>query len=955
MTGTAERPADRLIERERELAVIDELLSDARAGRGGMALVEGVAGLGKSRVLREAMRLASGSGARALRGRGNEAETKFSFGVVLQLFEPVLTRDDDRASLLAGAAALAQPVFQLRDPGLSGQGLFSLLHGLHWLAANLAEREPLLLCVDDVHWCDEPSRQFLAYLAQRLEELPIVVLAAMRPAEAGFSDDAFRALHQLAAVRRLPLAPLSPSGVTELVRARVSAPVDASFCLACAEATGGNPFFVGEVLRALHDDGLEPSPAATERVRGLGVESVSRSVLFRLSRMGEDAIGLARAVAVLGDHSPLRHAAAVAGLELQAAANAADRLATADILARAELTSFSHPLVRASVYGDLSPAQRGMLHLCGARVLADESALPESIAAQLLMAAAAGEDWVVEALREAARVAGTRGAPESAARYLARALDEPPTPDLRGEVLIELAEAEAASGSPEALQRCDDALALVTDVNARVRVRQLAGRVLAAQGEHSRAARTFALALEEARDADGAGLRQELLAEYLSAAALNVDLRADALSRVDALDVSELGGASHGERALLAQLAVRTAQQAEPATSAIALAQRAWANGALLEDEGPAGQGWVLVYWALALAEDFLGAERVADAAVQTSERLGLVLAHATALHWRSDCYLRQGRLADAVADAELALDAHRFGWRRYVAMAHAIRADALRERGQLDEAQRALALAVEVEDPRLLMSGPRRRMASARLDLARHLYAQAYAALTELGEVITGRFGAERTVIPWRAYAAFAAFQSGESERARELIDAELALARRAQVPASAGRALRISGLIEGGETGVELLQQAVTELRATHALLELAQSLVDLGGALRRAARRRESRASLDEGLELSVRCGALSLAERARAELRAAGARPRSQPRGGVDALTASELRVAKMAAGGLTNREIAQALFVTTKTVEFHLRHVFQKLDISSRRELRSVVTLGPPVLDPQPER
>jgi DNA-binding CsgD family transcriptional regulator len=735
--------------------------------------------------------------------------------------------------------------------------------------------------------------------------------------------------------------------VAELVRARVSAPVDASFCLACAEATGGNPFFVGEVLRSLHDDGLQPSPAATERVRQLGVESVSRSVLFRLSRMGEDAIGLTRAVAVLGDRSPLRHAAAVAGLELQAAADVADRLATADILARAELMSFSHPLVRASVYGDLSPGERGMLHLCGARVLADEPALPESIAAQLLVAAAGGEDWVVQALRSAARVAAARGAPGSAARYLARALAEPPSRGLRGKVLIELAEAEAASGSPEALQRCDDALEHVEDVRARIRVRQLAGRVLAAQGEHSRAARTFALALDEAGEEDGADLRQELLAEYLSAAVLNVDLRADALRRVDALDVSELGGASHGERALLAQLAVRAAQRGEPASSAIALAQRAWADGALLEDEGPAGQGWVLVYWALALAEDLLGAERVADAAVRTSERLGLVLGHATALHWRSDCYLRQGRLADAMADAELALDAQRFGWRRYVVMAHAIRADALRERGQLDEAQRALALAVEGEDPRLLMSGPRRRMASARLDLARHLYAEAYAALTELGDVITGHFGAERTVIPWRAYAAFAAFQAGEPERARELIHAELALARRAQVPASAGRALRISGLIEGGEAGIELLRQAVAELRPTHARLGLAQALVDLGGALRRAARRRDSRASLDEGLDLAVRCGARPLADRAREELRATGARPRSQPRDGVDALTASELRVAKMAAGGLSNREIAQALFVTAKTVEFHLRHVFQKLDISSRRELRGVVTSRPP--------
>jgi len=941
---TTSGPADRLIERERELAVIGELLDGARAGRGGMVLVEGVAGLGKSRLLREALALARGAGVRALRGRGYEAETEFAFGVVLQLFEPVLAgADEDRAGLFAGAAALAEPVFELRDPEpVKGQSLFSLLHGLHWLAANLAEREPLVLCVDDLHWCDEPSRRFLAYVLQRLEELPIVVLAAMRPPEASAPDDVWGALRGHPAVRGLALAPLSPSGVTELVHARFSADADASFCLACSEATGGNPFFVGEVLRALRDEDLGASEEATERLGRIGIESVSRSVLFRLARMGQSAVGLARAVSVLGDESPLRQAAAVGGLELQDAADAADRLAAVDILARAEMMSFSHPLVRASVYGDLSVPQRGMLHLRAARVLADESAPPESIAAQLLTAAAGGDGWVVDALRDAARVAGARGAPESAARYLARALTEPPAPSVRAEVLIELAQAEAASGSSEALQRCDQALEHVENSAARARVRQLAGRVLAAHGEDATAARTFALALEELQGQDDEGLRDELLAEYLSAAAFDAELRSGALAHVDALDPSELSSSSRGERALLAQLAVRSGQRAEPATVTISLAQRAWADGALLADEGPAGQSWVLVYWAFALAEDYLSAEQVADAAVRQAQQLGLVLAHATASHWRADCYLRQGRLADALADAERAIDAQRFGWLQYVTMAHAIRADALREQGHLDAARQALALATEVEDVRLLLSAPWRRVAAARLDLAQHLYAPAYTSLIELGEVITGQFGVERTVLPWRAYAALAALQSGESGTARELIGAELELASRAQVPVSIGRALRIAGLIEGGEKGIELLDQAVTQLRATHALLELAHALVDLGAALRRAARRSDSRAPLNEGLQLSVRCGALPLAEHAREEIRATGARPRSEPTGGVDALTPSELRVARMAAGGLTNPEIAQALFVTSKTVEYHLRHVFQKLDVSSRRQLRSIV-------------
>ncbi len=943
LSRASERPADRLIERARELAVIGEALERARAGTGGMVLVEGAAGLGKSRLLREALALAREAGMQVLRGRGSETEREFAFGVVTQLFEPALAcEESERRALFAGAAALAQPVFELHHPKPPpGESLFSLLHGLHWLTANVAERAPLMLCVDDLHWCDEASRRFIGYVLQRLEELPIVILAATRPWETRAADDLWRAFREHPTVRELALAPLSPAGVGELVNARLSVQADESFCRACAEATGGNPFFVGEVLHALRDEGLEPSRAAAEWLHELNIESVSRSVLFRIARMGDDVAALARAVAVLGDGSALRHAAAVAELDQREAGGAADRLASVDILVRAELLSFSHPLARASVYGDITPARRGTLHLRAAVVLAGELAPPESVAAQLLTAAAGGETWVVEALRGAARVASAHGAPESAARYLARAIAEPPAPDLRAELRVELGQAEAASGGSEAVERCTEALEGVEDPAARARVLQTLGRVLAARGQEPTASRTFALALEELSDRGGDELRSELLADYLSTAALDTELRAEALARVDALDASKLSADRRGDRALLAQLAARSGQRAEPAPVTIALAGRAWAGGRLIDAEGPAGPSWALVYWALALAEDYLGAERVLDEVIDRARRLGLVLAHATAAHWRADCYLQQGRLSDALADAELAIDAQRFGWRRYLTMVQTTRVEALREQGRLEEAQRALALAAECEDARFVMSAPPRRVAAARLDLSQHDFESAYASLTELGELMS-RLGIRRTVLPWRPFAALAALQTGRRERARELIDAELELAGRAQAPVSLGRALRIAGLIEGGERGIELLERSVGELRPTAAQLELAHALVDLGSALRREAHRRDSRAPLEEGLALAVGCGATPLAERGREEIRATGARPRSESSSGIDALTPSELRVARMAGDGLTNPEIAQTLFVTSKTVEFHLRHVFQKLDISSRRQLRGVL-------------
>jgi DNA-binding CsgD family transcriptional regulator len=189
-----------------------------------------------------------------------------------------------------------------------------------------------------------------------------------------------------------------------------------------------------------------------------------------------------------------------------------------------------------------------------------------------------------------------------------------------------------------------------------------------------------------------------------------------------------------------------------------------------------------------------------------------------------------------------------------------------------------------------------------------------------------------------WRPQLAVSLAACGRTEEARQTAAEALELAEKAEGVRGIGIALRAKGLVAGGEEGVEALRASVELLGETRARLHHAESLVELGAALRRANRRREAREPLAEGLEIAHRCGAAPLAERARTELAAAGARPRSVVRSGVEALTPSELRVARLAAAGKTNREIAQILVVSSKTIETHLRHVFQKLDIARRTEL-----------------
>ena len=183
-----------------------------------------------------------------------------------------------------------------------------------------------------------------------------------------------------------------------------------------------------------------------------------------------------------------------------------------------------------------------------------------------------------------------------------------------------------------------------------------------------------------------------------------------------------------------------------------------------------------------------------------------------------------------------------------------------------------------------------------------------------------------------------------GAEDRAEELVAEDVGLARAVGAPHALGIALRAAGLIAGGNRGLERLAEAATVLERSGVDLELARTLTDQGAALRRAGRRRDARAPLRRALDLAMRCGAIALARRAREELVAAGAKPRRERISGVAALTASELRVAQMAAQGLTNRQIAQALFITMRTVSAHLGHVYSKLDISDRAQLPAVLSV-----------
>jgi predicted ATPase len=406
-----------LLERDAELAAVEALIR-ATPGGGGLLAIEGPPGIGKTSLLVEAKARGQATGMQVVAARGSELERTFSYGVVRQLFEPLRARlrADERAEALDGAAALARPLFdpaQLAAPP-AADSLLATMHGLYWLVANVAARGPLLLVVDDLHWCDLPSLRWLAYVLPRMEGLGVSIVVSLRAGEPG--EDPSILVHivsdPLATVIRP--APLSRAAAARFVRQVLSPDADDAFCAACHGETTGNPLLLRELLHAIAAEGLAPAQQNVPRLRELGARAGVRAVTVRLSRLTPESRRLAQAVSLLGDDADPHHAAALAELDGKAASEAAGALARADVLRPQPPFGFVHPLIRAAVYEALTPLERDIGHTRAAGLLADVGAEPERVAAHLLLtpgAADSGSGGVAQgrAPRSVARRVRERG------------------------------------------------------------------------------------------------------------------------------------------------------------------------------------------------------------------------------------------------------------------------------------------------------------------------------------------------------------------------------------------------------------------------------------------------------------------------------------------------------------------------------------------------------------------
>ena len=921
-----------LLERERELESLSATIAGAADGTAGLLLIQGPAGIGKSRLLAEARTLAEDRGLCVRSARGGELERDFPFGVVRQLFESRLVDEGERSRLLSGVASTAAPVFGYHDGhGVlepRGEGTFAVLHGLYWLTVNLCSERALLLAVDDLHWCDSASLRFLAYLARRLEDLPVVLVASLRSSEPEGDQAILEELFSEPHAQVLMPTPLTAEAAAQLVRERLGEGVEAVFADACHASTDGNPLLLSELLKALVADHVPPDAAHVDVVIELGPRAASRAVLLRLSRLSADAQQVARAVSVLGEGPEIAVAAELAELTPPAFAAATRELVRAEILRPEPPLGFVHALVQSAVYHDLAPGERELYHERAAMLLLKLDAPTEQIAAQLLLMPARGERWVVDLLRSAADAALGRGDVDAAISLLQRALDEPPEADLRLEVLLTLGWAETMISLPAALDHLRSAYELAREPAARGHAAdQLARTLIFLEAPDEGAAIAGRISHELPSELGDLARRLEsveLFALVFGAAAQ--DDRLERLRTYREMSVSD----GVGSKSLAAVVAWNWTQCAGPADRVCALARAALDGGVLLEADGlmPLVAAVILALADLDEALDIWDAQRAAAHVKGSVFRLGSVQL------WGGYTRYLRGDLEEAESELRASLETVTlWGIPSPSQWQAPMLAEVLLERGAVGEARALLDTAGSPpasSDLAVILDRARMRMLLAE---GRPEEALEYADVFEL------HAGWKRhpRYVPWRSLKAKALDRLGRQSEALSLAREELEIARAWGSPGTVGRSLRVLGTILR-EDGIPLLEEACAVLEPAPARLEHAKALAAHGAALRRERKPTEAREPLRRALELADACGAQPLADAVRAEIYATGARPRTTALQGVLALTASERRVADLAAEGQTNRDIAQALYVTPKTVEVHLSNTYRKLGIASRRQL-----------------
>jgi len=932
---------ENLLEREHEMEVIDAALSAARAGSGRVVVIEGEPGIGKSALLRVARRRALDAGMLVLYASVDDVGSASELGAAVKLFEPVLAglSAARRRAVFAGRARPAAELFDGSEPdrpsGDAGRR-HMLVASLRALLANLVlhsqgsrTTRPALVVLDDAHLSDEASLRFLCHLGTYLEVMPVTMLVAARcHGPLHTRAHLVKLVEDRRVAHRLRLRLLS-MGASERLVEDLWPESDAAIRCSCALSAGGNPFYLAELIDAARSADLSGKASGAETIARLAPGSLVDSVKLRLAELPVKAADLAVAVAVLGNGATLARAAALVRMSEESAERAATTLVDVHILAGDDPLRFLYPVLGSLVSASIPASTSSRLHRRAAELLDAEDGAVELIVDHLLCCRPAADPKVVDLLVGAAAQSEERGEHRVSRQLLERALAEPPEPERRPLVLVRLALSAASAGSADAPALLREALVSVPEPTQRARLFAALAQLEYAKSDLDAAVGAAEAALADLDPTDP--LAGEVLTIRMAIGDVGGGAERPGSGSVAAL--AGVAGRPDSEPGHLALAAAAGAFAGSPAAEVYESARAALAG--LGENDGFHG----VITAAAVMALLFVGALDEAAAFIEPrakeAQQSGSPITRTLCGHWETELRYRQGRLDDAVIAGRKTLQACEDGWdmcRPWVlpALCHAYL--------DLGETMLAAELLAGSELEGDSIADLALQTTCGRVDLERGDPESALGQFVRVGEAAE-RCALPPTVLPWRTWAVAASLQLDDRSSARELAFAQLDHARRLGSAVTLGMALRVAAIATGGAPGVDLAAESVSVLEGSAAALERAKALVDFGALLRRSGQSKASRVPLRAGFELAESLGAGPLAKRARQELSAAGGR-RGPLRGrtGSGVLTPGERRVAVLAAQGLSSPEIAHVLYLSVRTVDWHLYHVYRKLGIASRRQL-----------------
>ncbi len=953
--------AGRIVGRETELGHLDTALDALDEGNGACLTVEGEPGIGKTRLLGELRARAEQRGHVVLAGVAAEFEREMPFSVWVDALDAYVVSQDlsDQEGWdadLAGELGQVLPSLRHGD-GASAEiadERYRAHRAVRRLLGLLAGEQPVVLILDDLHWCDVASIELIAALLGRPPGAPVLIALGFRPGQA---DERLSA-----AVARPPVTRLELHQLSEAEAARLLGDVDAASVAAIFRHGGGNPFYLEQLGRTAGDGDLAGALNGDAAVPEGGVPAaVSGAIAGELESLSAPSRALLDGAAVAGEPFEPDLASEIAGLPYPEGLEALDDLLDLDLVRPTEVPRrfiFRHPLVRRAVYESTRGGWRLAAHSRAAAALAERGASAAERAHHVEQSAAQGDQEAIEILLAAGREAAGR-APAAAARWFEAALRLLPSSDTERQVEVRVAFASALRSIGE-LDRCREVLLEAIDmlepesVARRVELTALCAAVEHWQGRHDEAHRRLTRAWEELPHH-----------ETPEAAALQIELGLDGMYRLDFDQAVGMGNA-----ALEAARRLGDSSLIAAAASALALAEsagggavedaRAHLEEALehierLSDQELARRldtfyyvGWAENY--LERYDDALAhAERGVEIARTNGE--GRLLIPLTVL--RGYPFEMQGRLAEAIEACETAVESARLS-----ANPHYL-AWALFELGWAHYFSGNLETAIEVCEESAEVGGrlvggtmpsagggPGWALAVTWQELGQ--VDRALELMTELGDDL-GHVPVERC-FNWenRALAELSLGHPDAAEtcvREAEQISARLDL----HLPAAIALRARAAVLLESGDaTGAAAAAGlSATKLDAIGAGLQAAFSRSLQGRALAAAGEKHDAIAALREAESALDRSGSARARDEARRELRKLGARaeargPSAGDESGVGSLSKRELEIAELITDRMTNNEIAEQLFLSKKTVESHIRNLFAKLGASSRVEVARIV-------------